>query len=329
MSPGTLPTIGDIEAAQQRLAGEAVLTPLLESPVLNELVQGRVLLKAECLQRTGSFKFRGAWNRISQLGPEMRKGGVVAYSSGNHAQGVAAAARIRNFPALIVMPADTPLIKQNNTRRLGADTVLYDRARESREAIALAICRERGAVLVPPFEDADVIAGQGTAGLEIAAQAEALGAVPDVLLVPASGGGLTSGIALASEAMLPDAEVYCVEPEGFDDYARSLRSGRREHNARTSGGLCDALMSHEPGETTFEINYRRLKGGLVVSEADVKRAMRFAFNVLKLVVEPGGSVALAAILAGKIETRGRIVVAVLSGGNVDAKSFAEVLNEVE
>jgi threonine dehydratase len=227
------------------------------------------------------------------------------------------------------MPADTPLIKQNNTRRLGADTVLYDRARESREAIALAICKERGAVLVPPFEDADVIAGQGTAGLEIAAQAEALGAVPDVLLVPASGGGLTSGIALASEAMLPDAEVYCVEPEDFDDYARSLRSGKREHNARASGGLCDALMSHEPGETTFEINYGRLKGGLVVSEADVKRAMRFAFNVLKLVVEPGGSVALAAVLAGKIETRGRTVAAVLSGGNVDAQSFAEVLNEVE
>ena len=257
----------------------------------------------------------------------MRSGGVVAYSSGNHAQGVAAAARIRNFPAVIVMPADTPLIKQNNTRQLGAETVLYDRARESREAIARAICKERGAILVPPFEDADVIAGQGTAGLEIAQQAAALGAPPDVLLVPASGGGLTSGIALASEALLPDAEVYCVEPEGFDDYARSLRSGKREHNARASGGLCDALMSREPGETTFEINQRRLKGGLVVSEAEVKHAMRFAFNVLKLVVEPGGSVALAAILAGKMETRGRTVAAVLSGGNVDAGSFAEVLSE--
>jgi threonine dehydratase len=322
-----IPTIGDIEAARARLAGEAVLTPLLESPALNELAQGRVLLKAECLQRTGSFKFRGAWNRISQLGPETRKGGVVAYSSGNHAQGVAAAARIRNFPALIVMPADTPLIKQNNTRRLGADTVLYDRARESREEIALAICKERGAILVPPFEDTDVIAGQGTAGLEIAAQAETLGASPDVLLVPASGGGLTSGIVLASEALLPDADIYCVEPEGFDDYARSLRSGKREHNDRASGGLCDALMSNQPGETTFTINRRRLKGGLVVSEEEVKQAMRFAFNVLKLVVEPGGSVGLAAILAGKIETRGRTVAAVLSGGNVDAKSFADVLNE--
>ncbi len=240
-----IPTIGDIEAAQRRLAGKAVLTPLIELQTLNEVAGARVLLKAECLQRTGSFKFRGAWNRISQLGPEMRKGGVVAYSSGNHAQGVAAAARIRNFPALIVMPADTPLIKQNNTRQLGADTVLYDRARDSREAIALAICKERGAVLVPPFEDTDVIAGQGTAGLEIAAQSEAIGAVPDVVLVPASGGGLSSGIALASEAMLPRAEVYCVEPEGFDDYARSLRSGKREHNEKAAGGLCDAL--DEPG----------------------------------------------------------------------------------
>ncbi len=324
-----IPTIGDIEAAQRRLAGKAVLTPLIESQMLNEVAGARVLLKAECLQRTGSFKFRGAWNRISQLGPEARKGGVVAYSSGNHAQGVAAAARIRNFPALIVMPADTPLIKQNNTRQLGADTVLYDRARDSREAIALAICRERGAVLVPPFEDADVIAGQGTAGLEIAAQSEAIGAAPDVVLVPVSGGGLSSGIALASEAMLPRAEVYCVEPEGFDDYARSLRSGKREHNEKASGGLCDALMSHEPGATTFAINYRRLTGGLVVTEAEVRRAMRFAFNVLKLVVEPGGSVALAAILAGKIETRGRTVAVVLSGGNVDADSFVSVLSEAD
>ena len=324
-----IPTIGDIEAAQRRLAGKAVLTPLIELQTLNEVAGARVLLKAECLQRTGSFKFRGAWNRISQLGPEMRKGGVVAYSSGNHAQGVAAAARIRNFPALIVMPADTPLIKQNNTRQLGADTVLYDRARDSREAIALAICKERGAVLVPPFEDADVIAGQGTAGLEIAAQSEAIGAVPDVVLVPASGGGLSSGIALASEAMLPRAEVYCVEPEGFDDYARSLRSGKREHNEKAAGGLCDSLMSQEPGATTFAINYRRLKGGLVVTEAEVRRAMRFAFNVLKLVVEPGGSVALAAILAGKIETRGRTVAAVLSGGNVDAGSFVSVLSEAD
>jgi threonine dehydratase len=325
----TIPTLGDIEAARQRIAGEAVLTPLLESPALNEITEGRILLKAECLQRTGSFKFRGAWNRIAQLGPETRKGGVVAYSSGNHAQGVAAAARIRNFPALIVMPADTPFIKQENTRQLGADTVLYDRSRQSREEIALAICKERGAILIPPFEDPDVIAGQGTAGLEIAQQAEALGAVPDAVLVPASGGGLTSGIALAAEAMLPDADIYCVEPEGFDDYARSLRSGRREHNERASGGLCDALMSYQPGETTFAINRPRLKGGLVVSEAEVKRAMRFAFNVLKLVVEPGGSVGLAAVLARKIQTRGRTIVAVLSGGNVDARAFAEVLNETE
>jgi threonine dehydratase len=327
MTVQPIPEIADIEAAAHRISGFAVRTPLIESPVLNALTGGRILLKAECLQRTGSFKFRGAWNKISQLDPKLHKGGVVAYSSGNHAQGVAAAAQIKGLPALIVMPKDTPLIKQNNTKGYGADVVLYDRERESREEIARRYTEERQAVLVPPFEDTDIIAGQGTSGLEIAEQAEEAGAKPHAILVSASGGGLTAGIALAAGARLPESAVYTVEPEGFDDYARSLAAGRRVRNTRAAGSLCDALMSREPGETTFEINRRRLASGLVVSDEEVKRAMRFGFETLKLVIEPGGSAALAAVLAGKIETRGRIIVAVISGGNVDGSVFARVLGE--
>lgn len=322
-----IPQIADIEAAASRISGFAVRTPLIESAALNELTGGRILLKAECLQRTGSFKFRGAWNKISQLDARAHRGGVVAYSSGNHAQGVAAAAQLKGIPALIVMPSDTPLIKQNNTKGYGAEVVLYERGRESREEIARRITDERGAVLVPPFEDTDIIAGQGTSGLEIAEQAENLGAKPDAILVSASGGGLAAGIALAAEALLPESAVYSVEPEGFDDYARSLASGRRLRNEQVSGNICDALMSQEPGETTFEINRTRLKSGLVVNEAEVKRAMRFGFETLKLVIEPGGSVALAAVLAGKIPTRGKVIVAVISGGNVDSGMFARVLSE--
>jgi threonine dehydratase len=329
MTVQPIPGIADIEAAAQRMVGYAVRTPLIESPILNARTGGRILLKPECLQKTGSFKFRGAWNKISQLDPEHHRGGVVAYSSGNHAQGVAAAARLMGIPALIVMPLDTPQIKQTNTRTLGAEIVLYDRERESREEIAGRLAHERQAVLVPPFEDTDIIAGQGTAGLELADQAEDLGVVPDSVLVCASGGGLTAGIALALEARMPACEVYCVEPEGFDDYARSLKAGSRQRNAAASGNICDALLTQEPGETTFAINRTRLKGGIVVSEQEVKRAMRFAFETLKLVVEPGGSVALAAVLAGKIAAKDRVVGVVLSGGNVDRGLFARVLSETD
>ena len=324
-----IPGIADIEAAASRMRGYAVRTPLLESTLLNSLTGGRILIKPECLQRTGSFKFRGAWNKISQLDPKAHRGGVVAYSSGNHAQGVAAAARLVGMPALIVMPADTPEIKQTNTKRLGAEVVLYDRARESRETIARRYVDERHAVLVPPFEDTDIIAGQGTAGLELAEQAEEIGVDVEAVLVCASGGGLTAGIALALEAKLPACSVYCVEPEGFDDYARSLEAGTRQQNAAASGNICDALLTPEPGETTFEINRRLLKAGIVVSEAEVKRAMRFAFETLKLVVEPGGSVALAAVLAQKIPTRDRVIGVILSGGNVDRGLFARILSETD
>ncbi len=321
-----LPTIDDVLAARERLRGHAVVTPLIESPVLNARVQGRVLIKAECLQRTGSFKFRGAWNCISRLTNGSAKGGVVAYSSGNHAQGVAAAAELMKLPALIVMPADTPQIKQANTRSYGAEIVTYDRAIESREEIAGRIARERCAVIVPPYDHPEVIAGQGTMGLEAIEQAGERGVKLDAVLVPASGGGLAAGNALAFAARSPATEVHTVEPEGFDDHARSLTSGKRERNARATGSICDALLAPQPGELTFAINQPRLKAGLTVSEAEVKRAMVFAFETLKLVIEPGGAVGLAAVLAGKIATRGRNIAVIASGGNVDPMLFAEILS---
>jgi threonine dehydratase len=321
-----IPSFDDVLEARERLKGWAVVTPLIESPALNALAKGRVLIKAECLQRTGSFKFRGAWNCISRLGPEQAKGGVVAYSSGNHAQGVAAAAQMMKFPALIVMPADTPEIKKANTRSYGAEVVTYDRATESREEIANRIARERGAIIVPPFEHREIIAGQGTSGLEAIEQASERGVSLDAVVIPASGGGLAAGNALAFSAKSPATQVHTAEPEGFDDHARSLKSGKLERNAKVSGSICDALLSPAPGELTFAVNQPRLAQGLVVSEAEVKRAMILAFEHLKLVVEPGGAVGLAAVLAGKIPTAGRNVAVIASGGNVDPAFFANVLN---
>jgi threonine dehydratase len=320
-----LPTFADIEKAAERIRGYAVRTPVIESPKLNAMTGGRILIKAECLQRTGSFKFRGAWNRISQLDAKTHPGGVVAFSSGNHAQGVAAAAQIMGLPALIVMPADTPQIKQDNTRSYGAEVVTYDRATQSREEIAARHVAERKAVLVPPFDDPDIIAGQGTAGLELAEEALIRGVALDDVLVCCSGGGLTAGIALAMEAKMPGAKVHTAEPAGFDDYARSLKSGRREKNASPAGSICDALLSPSPGEMTMAINRPRLGEGLVVTDAEAAEAVRFAFEVLKLVVEPGGAVALAAVLAGKIPTTGKAIGVIASGGNCDAPLYARIL----
>jgi threonine dehydratase len=320
------PGIAEIEKAAQRLKGFAVRTPVLESPMLNERLGGRILVKAECHQRTGSFKFRGAWNCISQLDPARAKGGVVAYSSGNHAQGVAAAAQMKGLRAAIVMPSDTPEIKKTNTRNYGAEVVTYDRARESREEIAAQLAQERGAVLVPPFEHADVIAGQGTTGLELADAAAEQGIRLDEVLVCCSGGGLTAGIALAMEARSPATKVHPVEPEAFDDYARSLKSGVRERNKNAAGSICDALLTQEPGAMTFAINRLRLAEGLTVSDAEVRDAMRYAFGILKIVLEPGGAVALAAVLTGKIATKGRVIGVIASGGNVDASMFARILD---
>ncbi|MFN4143812.1 threonine/serine dehydratase [Aestuariivirga sp.] len=320
-----LPDFSDIEKAARRLERFAVRTPVIESPKLNAMTGGRILIKAECLQRTGSFKFRGAWNRISQLDAAAAPGGVVAYSSGNHAQGVAAAAEIRGLPALIVMPADTPRIKQDNARSYGAEVITYDRATQSREEIAQRYVKERGAVLVPPFDDPDIIAGQGTAGLELAEEAASRGVHLDDVLVCCSGGGLTAGVALAVEAKSPGTKVHTVEPEGFEDYARSLASGRIERNEKATGSICDALMAVSPGEMTFAINKRLLGEGLAVSDAEAAEAVRFAFEVLKLVAEPGGAVALAAVLTRRIATRDRAVGVILSGGNCDAGLYARIL----
>ena len=320
-----LPVFSDISLAARRISGEAVVTPLVENAKLNAIVGGRIFIKAECLQRTGSFKFRGAWNCISKLDAAANLGGVVAYSSGNHAQGVAAAAQLRGVPALIVMPADTPDIKKINTKSYGAEVVTYDRATESREKIANQYTAKRGAVLVPPFEHPDIIAGQGTCGLEIINDLQARGTALDDMLVNCSGGGLTAGIALAFSEMSPKTKVHSVEPEGFDDYARSLRSGVREKNASAAGSICDALLTPQPGEMTFAMNKGRLAVGYVVSESEVRSAVRFAFGTLKLVVEPGGAVGLAAVLSGKINAKDKNFGIVLSGGNVDVKLFADIL----
>jgi threonine dehydratase len=320
-----LPNFADVRAAAERLAGRIVTTPLLEAPLLNRRLGLRLLVKAECLQRTGSFKFRGAMNAILRLDERQRRAGVVAYSSGNHAQGVAAAAQLLGVPATIVMPADAPAIKVANTRGYGAEIVLYDRWRESREAIGAKLATERGANLIPPYDDARVIAGQGTAGLEIAAQARALGAQLDALIVPASGGGLVTGCALALSGESPATAVYSAEPETVDDWRRSLAAGTRLANDPGARSICDALLAPMPGEITFALGRRLLAGGLAVSDAEALRAIAVAFADLKLVVEPGGATALAAVLAGKLEARHRTVAVIASGGNVDRELFTQAL----
>ncbi len=320
-----MPEFSDIVEASQRLKGRAVRTPLVRSDVLDEMTGGRIFLKPECLQRTGSFKFRGAWNFISRLNARDNSGGVVAYSSGNHAQGVAAAARMMGIPALIVMPEDAPAIKKRNTIALGAEIVTYDRFGENREEIGDAIASERSAQLVPPYEHPWIIAGQGTAGLELVEDLEELGETLDTMLVCTGGGGLTAGVALTVQAMVPDAKIYACEPEGFDDYGRSLAAGERVSNEPGAMSICDAIVTPTPGELTFSVNQPRLSGGLAVSEDEVRTAVRFAFETLKLVVEPGGAVALAALLAGKIDCTDKTVAATLSGGNADAEMMLDIL----
>jgi len=320
-APVPLPTVADVDEAARRLSGIALRTPLLSSAALDAITGARVFLKAETLQRTGSFKFRGAYNKLVSIPPQLRGGGVVAFSSGNHAQGVAAAARLLGMRCLIVMPRDAPRAKRERTAALGAEIVLYDRAGEDRETIANTIAAQRGATLVPPYDDALIIAGQGTAGREIVEDLDALGLKPDVVVVTASGGGLAAGIALAVKARVPKAALYTAEPAGFDDHARSFKSGRREQNAALTGTICDALMARMPGRLTFAINRALIGAGVAASDEEVAAAVAFAFAELKLVVEPGGAVALAALMAGKINVAGKVAVAVLSGGNVDTDLF--------
>lgn len=319
------PTLNDIRSAADRIHAEAVRTPLL--PV--SLPSGGIaFVKAENLQRTGSFKFRGAFNRLSQIPPDRRAAGVVACSSGNHAQGVAESARILGMPATIVMPQDAPATKIARTRASGATVVLYDRLSEDRDAIAAALAAESGATIVHPYNDPGVIAGQGTIGLEIVEDCAARGLIPDAVLVCTSGGGMVAGIATALEALSPDTEVRTVEPAGFDDYARSLAAGQRRSNERLAGSVCDALMAGSPGEISFSIGRRRFGQGLVVTDDEALAAVAFAAREMKLVLEPGGAVALAALLSGRFETEGRTVVAVLSGGNVDDVMLARALGVV-
>src|SRR6201987_3517823 len=315
----------DVDAAAAVVAPFAVRTPLLSAPVLNERIGTRIFLKPEMLQRTGSFKFRGAFNELSSIPQDKRSGGVVAFSSGNHAQGVAASAKILHMQATIVMPSDAPLLKRERTKSYGAEVVLYDRDREDREAIAREIAEKRGATLVKPYDDPFVIAGQGTAGREIAEDMAALGLTPDIVVAPASGGGLIAGVATAVKARFPSAEVIVAEPEAFNDHTISLRAGTREAHWAEGSTICDALMAAIPGELTFAINSKLLSRGITASDAEVADAVGFAYRELKLVVEPGGAVGLAALLAGRIDAAGKNVVIVLSGGNVDAELYARLI----
>ncbi len=319
-------TVHDIVDAARRLDGVAVRTPLLESPALDARVGGRVLIKAETFQRVGAFKFRGAYNRLSRLTDDERERGVVAFSSGNHAQGVALAARALDMPAVIVMPADAPRVKVEATRNYGAEIRLYDRARESREAIAAELAADRGAVVVPAFDDPLVIAGQGTAGLEIIEQARDLGERLVQVIGPVGGGGLMGGVGVAVHAQAAGVRIWGVEPEGYDDTRRSLEAGERCGAPPAPRSLCDALESPMPGVLTFPLLQANLFGVVAVDDAEVAEAMRFAFQSLKLVVEPGGVVALAALLSRKIApSEAGATVIILSGGNVDPGLFSRVL----
>ena len=315
-----------IEAAAARLQGHARRTPLLNAPLLDRIAGRRVFVKAECLQLTGSFKFRGGWSAVSALPPDIRAKGVMAYSSGNHAQGVALAAAMHGVPAVILMPADAPPVKIANTRAYGAEVVTYDRDTESREDIGTALSTERGLTLIKPYDEPQVIAGQGTCGLEIAEQAVEAGISEAPVLTCCGGGGLTAGIALALQDRAPGLIVHPCEPEGFDDTARSLAAGRILRNARSSGSICDAIVTPEPGRITFPILQRLCGAGLVATDEEALRAMALAFTHLRIVLEPGGAIALAAALFHADALGSDTVICTASGGNVDPALFRQALD---
>ena len=314
-----------IRAAAKRLDGHARRTPLLNSPFLDDIAGRRIWVKPECLQHTGSFKFRGGWSALSALTDAQRAKGVIAFSSGNHAQGVALAAREHGSSAVIVMPSDAPALKIANTRALGAEVVLYERGSEDRDVIGQQLATERGLTLIKPFDEPQVIAGQGTTGLEIAEQAREVGITTADVIVCCGGGGLTGGIALALEAEAPDMRVRPAEPEGFDDVARSLHAGAIQRNNALSGNICDAIITPQPGDLTFPIMQRLCGAGLTVSEDEALHAMALAFSRLKVVAEPGGAVALAAALFRTDDIQGDDVIVTISGGNVDAALFQTAL----
>ncbi len=327
--PAALPNMAidfeDIRAAYRRIKDKIVRTPLVEHPLLNSLAQGRVLMKLEMMQPTGSFKIRGACNRLLQLTDEEKQRGVMAWSSGNHAQAIALVARMVGTKATIVMPHDAPTCKMKGARQAGAEIIIYHRRTEDREAIGRKLAAERQSVLVPSFDDPHIIAGQGTCGFEIAQDLHTRDLTPDQTLVPASGGGLAAGIAVAMKTAWPEMGLHTVEPEGFADIKASLVSGRREHADLENETLCDALMAPQVGSLTWPILHHYAGPGLAVSDAEAKAAMQFAFKELKLVLEPGGAVALAAILSRKLPTQGKTTVIVLSGGNLNADFFGKVI----
>ncbi|WP_421791796.1 threonine ammonia-lyase [Hyphobacterium sp.] len=323
-----LPTYEDVLEAARQIKGEAVRTPLLENDVLNAQLGGRVLIKPECLQRTGSFKFRGAYNRLSRLNEAERAKGVVAFSSGNHAQGVALAARLLGIPATIVMPSDAPAIKAEGVKRFGGTIVPYDRETESREEISARLVEEQGATLVPSYDDIYIMAGQGTVGLEVAEDLTARGLNPDQFVCCTGGGGLIGGSGLAIRQHFPRCELWAAEPEGFDDHKRSLEAGDWVANARKSGSIQDAIITPEPGRLTFQLNRKQLTGAVTASDDDTLRAIAFQWKQLKLVAEPGGSTAFASLFNGQIDTKDKTTVVVVTGGNVDPAIFRQALEFV-
>ena len=317
-----------VRAASQRLDGIAVRTPVVANAELDRRLGARVFLKAENLQHIGAFKFRGAYNRLVQLGPESRARGVVAFSSGNHAQGIAYAARLLGMQATIVMPSDAPKVKREGTQAQGATVVAYDRLTESREEIAAEIAARTGATLVPAFDDVDVMAGQGSCGLELIEQMQALGVSPGFLLSPVGGGGLMSGVATAAKALLPECQVVGVEPQYYDDHVQSAAAGERVRITPPGPTACDSLMATMPGELTWEVNSQRVDTFISVTEEQVAHAVSFAFRYLKLLVEPGGAVGLAALLSGRLEApKDACLAVILSGGNIDATTLAACLEQ--
>ncbi|MCP4317167.1 MAG: threonine/serine dehydratase [Hyphomicrobiales bacterium] len=322
----TLDLVGD---AAERLQGLAVRTPLLESVQLNEALGLRVLFKPECLQRTGSFKFRGAYTKLSRLPMDKRAPGIVAYSSGNHAQGVAAAAHLLGIRATILMPSDAPTIKIENTRDLGAEVILYERNSDDRQALAEQKANETGAAIVPPFDDIDVISGQGTVGLEIAQQADYMNAGIDDILCPVGGGGLLSGLSIAVSEHSPLTRIWCAEPENYDDVIQSLAAGQPVSVPLRKPTICDAIVTPQPGLITFDIIKQKVSGGFSVTDHEVMNAMAVLFDRMKLVAEPGGSVAFAALLGQRRQFAGKTVVVVVSGGNVDRAEFSRILADAD
>ncbi|MZR30795.1 pyridoxal-phosphate dependent enzyme [Sneathiella litorea] len=321
------PSYQSVRDAAMRLRGITVRTPLLESLALNEKLGARLFLKCETLQHTGSFKFRGAYNTLSRLSPAQKAAGVIAYSSGNHAQGVALSAKLLGIPATILMPEDSPTIKLNNTRGYGATVVTYDRYHQSREEIGEKIAKDGNLTLVKPYDNYFVISGQGTVGVEIAEQLKARDTRADICTAPTGGGGLIAGTSLALRELSPTTKIYSAEPEFFDDTFRSLAAGEILQNEDGHRSICDAIVTPAPGKITFGINKLTLAGGLVVTDEEVKAAMRTAFHYFKCVIEPGGAVGLAALLEGKVDIHGKTVVAIASGGNVDPALYSDILKE--